>query len=281
MADLQEVVQQVADELEQRGAKAVDVQGDIAADVFAVGSDTPVQREATVQVDFDGDPEMLENAVRALDCVACDQHHTEVYPGGDVHVSGDLHVVEAVSPGGNPGGNADASPSPDPVPPPSEDVRDPHVPPGGKWGIPDENGITDQREVEVWPVRVWEPRPQVPAISTLRYIPHPSAGGLEWWGGYARLAPPDQVQSAGLYGHMKQRLREKRITCEGHEVGISYTDDSGWVGWSATDLPVEIAGIPVFSSAALEVAQIDHHEAGDTTERLAQAVLEVRREVLD
>lgn len=268
---------EVQEELEQRGAENVDVGGTVSLHSYGE-QDSP---GGTVEVEYTGDEDWLRHAVAEVDGVHFSRVDSQQWPGGDTLVEGEIVLPEGGSPPSNPGGHVDTSGSSGgpTVPPPAE--RDPHVPPGGTWGIPDENGLTDECEVEVWPVRMWQPVPDVPAVSMLRYIPDPRAEGLEWWSGYALLAPQDEVPSAGLYGHMKERLREKRITYQGHTVPISYHDDEGWVGWTADSIPVEVHGVPVYSAVDGEIADLSHQEAGDLTEDLARAVLEVRREVLD
>lgn len=277
-SDRSEKLAQVQEELEQRGAENVDAGGTVSLHSYGE-QDSP---GGSVQVEYTGDPEWLRHAVAEVDGVVFSSVDSQAWPGGDTLVEGEIVLPEGGSPASNPGGNVDRSGSSGgpTVEPPPEAEQDAHVPPGGTWGLPDENGLMDHFEVEVWPVRCWQPVPDVPAVSMLRYIPHPRAEGLEWWGGYALLAPKEVVQSAGKYGHMKERLREKRITYQGHTVPISYTDDEGWVGWSAASIPVEVHGVPAYSSVATDMAELDHHEAGDLTTDLARACLEVRREVL-
>ena len=152
--------------------------------------------------------------------------------------------------------------------------------PGGTWAIEDENGIADECEVAHWPVRMWEPAAGVPAVTVLRYVPAPRAQGLEWWSGYVKLAEAPVQPSGGRWQQALRVLRTALPEYEGVEVPISYYDPQGWVGWTACDLPVQVAGVPVFSSVSTEVAEMDHQEAGDVTAALAEAALRVRHEVL-
>lgn len=300
--DLQAIADEVREELEQRGASAVQVQGDLDIDrIGTTAGPQPMQQAATLEVDFDGTSEMLTNAVRSMDTVMVESYTMEDYPGGDVHVSGDLWVVEQVSPGATPGGNtartttqqggggniSPADPPTAPVDPPAENeaTQDPHVAPGGTWAIEDENGIPDEYPVEVWPVRYWEPVPEVQALTVLRYVPDAAGAlewwdGLEWWAGYARLVPEGLTGGGTLQDDLLATLRAGGLHFQGHTVRISYEDPSGWCGWAATDFPVEVSGVPVYTDSNIEVAQLDHTEAGSLTEGLAQGVREVRRQVL-
>ena len=264
MAEIQRAVNRVKEELEQRGARAVSVQGNVQVGEYQQASDPlGVQPTATASVDYDGDPEWVRNAVRSLNQVEVQDVQDETYPGGDTHVSADIVLLGSRSGGSNPRGNVDTSPSSSTVPPPVENeaTQDPHVAPGGTWVIQDENGIADEYEVEVWPVRVWEARPGVPAATVLRYIPHPAAEGMQWWSGYVRAAPEDGLGSVDW-----QSLRA-RIDAGSHSSDhpcISYYDGAGWVGWKHG----EVRG------------EVDNQVAAEATKALAQAALEARREVV-
>lgn len=284
MADAQETAQRLAAELEQRGARAVDVQGDLAVDAFDSTNDGQGQRlfghDAEIQAEYDGDPEWIRNAVAEVQGVQVQRVDDEQYPGGDTRVMADIVLLDGGSGGSNPGGNVDASPDTTPVPPPAEDEQDPHVPPGGTWALEDEAGVRDECEVAHWPVRCWTPPGGVPSVIVLRYIPAPRARGLEWWAGYVLLDPRDDAWSGVPGTSLRTRLEAQQVQWEGHQVPISYQDDDGWVGWSAHDLPVEVAGIPVLSNVPTEVAAMDNHDAGDVTRALSEAALKVRHEVL-
>lgn len=292
MADAQEAAQRLAEELEDRGARAVDVQGDLAVDAFDSTNDGQGSRlfghDAEIQACYDGDPEWVRNAAAEVQGVQVQRVDEQPYMDGTTRVSADIVLLEGGSPGVHPGGHADTSPpkhpnsrcGTSPVEPPPEAEQDPHVKPGGTWSIEDENGFADGCEVAFWPVRVWKPPGGVPAVSVLRYVPAPRAHGLEWWGGYVRLAEDPPAPSSGLFQKALRRLRAEGVEWRDVEVPISYYDAQGWVGWTACDLPVEVAGIPVFSSVATEVAEMDHQEAGDVTREYSEAALRVRREVL-
>lgn len=276
MASEQERVDRVLEELEERGARAAAISGNTSIAAYAQAESGAA---TTVTLEYDGEKETVRHAVGSVDQVDLGQVQTEQWPGGDVHVTAEIMLLDGGSGGANPRGHVDTSPSSVPEPEVSEDDQDAHVPPGGTWAIRDENGIADEYEVEVWPVRCWEPVPDVPAITMLRYIPAPEAHGLEWWSGYVRLAPEDGAGSIDWQA-MRNRLAAERITHDGHEVPFSYYDTEGWVGWSAADLPVHMAGIPVYSSADTDLAQMSNQDAGSVTEQYAKAARKVRAEVM-
>lgn len=260
MASDQDTVERVVEELEQRGAEQPSVEGDISLAAFAGGSE---QRDPSATVEYLGDPETVRHACRELDGVQVLDVSTQPWPGGETEVKAEIVVRDAGSGGSNPGGNVDTSGGNAAVPPPAENsaTQDPHVPPGGTWAIQDEAGFTDEYEVEVWPVRMWVPRTKVPAVTMLRYIPHPAAEGMEWWAGYVRLAPEDGLGSVDW-----QALRNQvdATAYRSDHPPLTYHDGDGWVGWVEGDVD----------------GHVDHHRAGDVTEALAQAALEARREVL-
>ncbi|AGM11832.1 hypothetical protein M201_gp63 [Haloarcula californiae tailed virus 2] len=269
MASDQDAVDRVVEELEQRGAEQPTVEGDISLAAFAGGKD---QRDPSATVEYLGDPETVRHACRSLDGVEVLDVSTQPWPGGETEVQAEIVVRDAGSGGSNPGGNVDTSGSTT-VPPPDTDEQDPHVPPGGTFPLTDDAGFTDQHEVEVWPVRWWEPRPDVQAVLVLRYVPAPAAQGLQWWAGYVQAG-------VGLeFDRLLDRLREKRIHAAGTEVAVDW-HGGGWVGWSEASLPGEVAGVPVFSTVPHDWNGMGNQEAGEITTALAQAVLEARREVL-
>mgnify|MGYP006280596749 CR=1 FL=1 len=258
-SDRQQDLGEVRDELEQRGARNVDVGGTVGLHAYG-DEDSP---GGSVQVEYTGDPETVRHAVAEVDRVRVDSVDSQEWPGGDTLVTAEIALLEGGSPGANPRGRVDTSGGSSTVPPPAENeaTQDPHVAPGGTWAIEDENGIPDEYEVEVWPVRWWEPRPDVPAVSVLRYIPHPVAEGKEWWAGYVRLAPEDGAGSIDWQG---MRNQVDATSYRSDHPPLSYHDGHGWVGWKEQDLD----------------HRPDNYEAGDLTEALAQAALEARREVL-
>jgi hypothetical protein len=131
MGDAQEQAQRLAGELEQRGARNVDVQGDLAVDAFdsttSENSGTGSRlfgHDAEITAVYDGDPEWVRNAVSALPRLEVQHVQDEQWPGGDTRVTADIVLLDAGSGGGNPGGNTDASPPTEGVPPPSDRVDD-------------------------------------------------------------------------------------------------------------------------------------------------------------
>lgn len=283
-SDLSEILGRLESALEQRGARNVEVGGTVGLQSYGE-QDTP---GGSVDVSYTGDQQWLRNACAEVDGVAFSDVDSTEWPGGDVLVDGEIVVVEPGERAATPGGEARNPPPQHPnarcatdVPPPAESevTQDPHCARGDTWAIADENGITDECRVIVWVVRNWTPRPDTPALLVLRYIPDAKAGGLEWWSGYVRAAPEDGLGSVDWQA-LRNRLEVRRVQHQGHEVPISYHDSSGWVGWSATSLPVEVAGIPIMSTVGTEVAQMDNQEAGRITEQYAQAALDARREVL-
>ena len=276
MASEQEAVDRVVDELAQRGAEDPTVQGDITLTKYATDRDHP---GADATVEYLGDPETVRHACRSLDQVAVLDVTTQPWPGGEMEVQAEIVVQDGGSGGVNPRGNADSSASSTVPPPEDEDQQDPHVPPGGTFPLTDDTGFTDHYEVEVWPVRWWEPRPDVQAVLVLRYVPAPEAEGLEWWAGYCRLVPEGHVTDGALHDDLLERLREQRIHAAGHEVNVDW-HGGGWVGWSEAALPSPVKGVPVFSTVPEAWGELGNQEAGDLTTALAQAVLKARREVL-
>jgi len=273
----QQRVDQVVAELEQRGADRPTVQGDISLTKYATEKDHP---GADATVVYLGDPETVRNACRSLDQVQVLDVSTQPWPGGEQEVTAEIVVLEGGSGGANPRGNADSSAS-FAVPPPEDedmDEQNPHVPPGGTFALKDGIGFTDHYEVAVWPVRWWEPRPEVQAVLVLRYVPAPAAEGLEWWTGYCRLVPGGQVTPTTAHEDLLDRLNEKRIHAAGYDVNIDW-HGGGWVGWSEASLPSTMAGVPVYSSVPEDWGELGNQDAGDLTTALAQAVLTARREV--
>lgn len=268
-SDRQQNVDRVVDELAQRGAEDPTVQGDITLTKYATDRDHP---GADATVEYLGDPETVRHACRSLDQVAVLDVTTQPWPGGEMEVQAEIVVQDGGSGGTNPGGNADSSASSTVPPPEDEDEQNPHVPPGGTFPLTDDTGFTDHYGVEVWPVRWWEPRPDVQAVLVLRYVPAPAAEGLEWWAGYC-------YAGAGLeFDRLLERLREQRIHAAGHEVNMDW-HGAGWVGWSEASLPSTMAGVSVYSSVPEDWGELGNQEAGDLTTALAQAVLTARREV--
>lgn len=267
MASDQQHADRLRGELVSQGAQAVTVSGSAGLG----GGPT------TLSVEFDGDPEMVRYAVGEVDGLRLKgQPQAHEWPGGDTHVEAEITVPEVGSGAFTPGGGADDSPSS--VPPP-EDEGDPHCAPGDGWPVEDENGITDEYEVEAWMVRSWQPVGSVDAMTVLRYVPAPEAHGLDWWAGYVRVAPADT--DAALVETMRARVRDRCPEYEGVPVPTSYHDSHHWLGWSEADLLAEVAGVPVVSSVPEDsFGQVDHQEAASITEGFARAAQRVRGEVL-
>lgn len=280
MASEQHEVKRVVEELEQRGAEDPTIQGDPSLAKYTTERDHP---KATHTVEYVGEPETVRHACQALDRVHVLGVTTDAWPGGALAVSaelaitGHIGVLDGGSGGTNPRGNADDSAS-DTVPPPEHETeRNPHVAPGGTLPVRDDAGFIDHYEVEVWPVRWWEPVPDVPAVLVLRYVPE--ADGLEWWTGYCRLSDRGEAPLERAL----RRLREKRI----HAAGLGVTIDwhgGGWVGWSETkSTETALDGPAVHSGPVgwnMPMSDMGNQAAGDCTTVLARAVAEVRREVL-
>jgi hypothetical protein len=265
----QQKIDRVVEELEQRGAEDPTVRADIPLTKYTTEQDHP---GATATVEYLGDSTTVRHACRTLNQVQVLDLTTQPWPGGEQEVKVEITVLDNGSGGATPGGNADSSAS-SPVPPPDdEDDQNPHAPPGSTFCFRDRSGFTDHHEVAVWPVRWWEPRPDVPACLVLRYIPHSRAEGLEWWSGYCSLGTerPERVL---------ERLREKPIHAAGHTVNVDW-HGSSWCGWSEASQMSHVGAVPVFSSEPQDWGELGNQEAGDLTSALAQGVLEARREVL-
>lgn len=129
MGDAQEQAQRLAGELEQRGARSVDVQGDLAVDAFdstngqETGTGQPLfQHDAEIQAVYEGEPEWVRNAVSALPRLEVQHVQDEQWPGGDTRVTADIVLLDGGSGGGNPGGHGHNSPPSGGVPPPTDRI---------------------------------------------------------------------------------------------------------------------------------------------------------------
>jgi len=288
--DDQHKAMRVVEELEQRGAEDPTIQGNMSVAKYTAERDHP---KATHTVEYVGEPEMVRHTCQALDRVHLLGATTDAWPGGalavtaEIAITGHIGVLDGGSGGTNPRGNAADSTSAAVPPPENENEQNPHVPPGGLYAVQDEHGFHEQYDVEAWPVRWWEPRPDVPAVLVLRYVPYHRAQGLEWWAGYCRLAGDSDRADRVL-----ERVREKRIHPTGREVDVTWHGGpvnvdwygSNWVGWSEATLASEAHGVPVVHSGPkgwMENREgIGNQAAGELTTALAQAVREARREVL-
>lgn len=276
MNNHQDVVERVVEELHERGAADPTVQGDISLTKYATEKDHP---GADATVEYLGDAETVRHACQNMDRVQLLDVSTHPWPGGEQEIQAQITVQDGGSNGVNPGGNVDDSASNSVPPPENDDEQNPHVPPGETFPLTDETGFTDHYKVAVWPVRWWEPRPDVESVIVLRYLPHPQADGLEWWAGYCRLGTEHP-------GRVLELVREKRIhaptvDCVNWHGGDLTVDwhDGGWAGWSEASVPDPPTGVPVFTNVPENWGRIENRDAGRLTTALAQAVLEARRRV--